>query len=142
VYGLDKNVNFAKLLRASERKPRSPTTHGRVLLAAHLPSTARRTGIAEPVELFDQLGVYLKIDSSLLERARRQYSHAAEHHDADRPVLAFGLATVRATREQGAPKARIQARVKQLALVPVGETLTPTPSALYRSAPASSRCVA
>ena len=78
--------------------------------------------------------MYLTIDSDLLNRAMNQCRAATRHYRAKRPVLAVGMATVRDDRKKGGTRPVIRTRVEQLALIPVGDTLIPTPTEAHWNA--------
>ena len=122
--------NRRKLYGAVPTKPRRV---GTLLFAALLPES----GVSEDpqqADLRDQLGVYLTIYPDLFGRAMSQCRAAHRHHQARRPVLMVGMATVKDIRVKGAQKPVIRLRAKHLALIPVGDGLAPTPTEVHWNA--------
>lgn len=122
-YDADRNPNQAKAKRAAgrTRKNGRPVV-GQVLFMALLPET-RLTTTNEPyAQLRDQLGIGVAIFSEVLGKAQRQCQEANGSFEAGRPVLAVGIATVKVAGKW------LDICATQLALIPVGSALTPTPT--------------
>ena len=94
------------------------------------PSRDART-LGNFVDLWNELGVGLKIWPRTLARAWGTFAAAEKHHALGRPVLVVGMASVRDKRAKGAAKPLVHSRVEQLALIPVGPLLTPMPTPQY-----------
>lgn len=118
VYNQQLKRNRAKLLYACEARHKT----GRLLFATALPSSPELRAPGSELSLYESHNVFLTVGNRVLARAWNMFTHAEAHHRHGRPVLAFGLATVKRGDEG------IKVRVTQLALIPVGALLTPTPT--------------
>lgn len=131
VYQQSRNVNFAKLTRAPQKKSTGRVTAGRVLFVSVLPPGKEAWTLGRELALKPSLGVHLTVGPRVLARAWSMFSAAEDHHVLGRPVLAVGMATVQDKRPRGAPTPVIRTRVTQLALIPVGHSLRPTPTSKH-----------
>lgn len=107
--------NYSKLCDAAK-------TTKRVLFACLLPAPRRDEDGREIADVSSAIDLRVNLHHGLLARARGQSPFAWERHINQREVLAFGCASAKNPKGESA-----SARVNQLVLMPVGQSLMPLP---------------
>lgn len=107
---------------------------GRVLTACLLPRCSEDGADLGTVSFDDVFGVTVELHHNVLTQALEKSPFAREWNEANGQVLAFGLANTEVYRPPNGDSPRKIAKLSQLVLMPVTETLNPLPTRRHSTA--------